>query len=75
MASNGWRAPLWPAGTDGADGAAPSSKAPNSSTLRARLAEYEAVIRRLILARQDPVTGLLPASTAVNEHGDYRYET
>lgn len=28
-------------------------------------------IRRVILARQHPVTGLLPASTAVNAHGDY----
>ena len=28
-------------------------------------------MRRVILSRQDPVTGLLPASTAVNEHGDY----
>jgi len=28
-------------------------------------------VRRLILARQHPVTGLLPASTAVNAHGDY----
>ncbi|MFP4294906.1 MAG: glycoside hydrolase family 15 protein [Halothiobacillaceae bacterium] len=28
-------------------------------------------ISRIILARQHPVTGLLPASTAVNAHGDY----
>ncbi len=28
-------------------------------------------VSRIILDRQDPVTGLLPASTAVNAHGDY----
>lgn len=28
-------------------------------------------VRRVFLARQHPVTGLLPASTAVNAHGDY----
>lgn len=28
-------------------------------------------ISKIILDRQDPVTGLLPASTAVNAHGDY----
>ena len=29
------------------------------------------VIDKIILSRQDPITGLLPASTAVNAHGDY----
>ncbi len=28
-------------------------------------------VSKIILSRQDPVTGLLPASTAVNAHGDY----
>lgn len=28
-------------------------------------------VRRVILARQHPITGLLPAGTAVNAHGDY----
>ncbi len=28
-------------------------------------------VEQIILSRQDPVTGLLPASTAVNAHGDY----
>ena len=28
-------------------------------------------IQNIILSRQDPITGLLPASTAVNAHGDY----
>ncbi|MBN2897028.1 MAG: glycoside hydrolase family 15 protein [Campylobacterales bacterium] len=28
-------------------------------------------VERIILSRQDAVTGLLPASTAVNAHGDY----
>ncbi len=28
-------------------------------------------IQRLIIEKQDPITGLLPASTAINIHGDY----
>jgi len=36
-----------------------------------RLRRYDAEIERIILARQHPVTGLLPASTAVTTHGDY----
>jgi phosphorylase kinase alpha/beta subunit len=28
-------------------------------------------INKIILSRQDPITGLLPASTAINAHGDY----
>lgn len=30
-------------------------------------------VEAVILARQDPATGLLPASTAVTVHGDYRH--
>ncbi len=36
---------------------------------RLRLIDEE--VERIILARQHPVTGLLPASTAVSAHGDY----
>ena len=36
-----------------------------------RLEHYYTLVKRVILARQDPITGLLPASTAVNAHGDY----
>ena len=32
---------------------------------------YYQQIQTVILSRQNPVTGLLPASTAVNTHGDY----
>ncbi len=39
--------------------------------LRLRLDHYYAQIDTIILARQNPITGLLPASTAVNAHGDY----
>ena len=28
-------------------------------------------INKIILSRQDVITGLLPASTAINAHGDY----
>ena len=37
----------------------------------ARLAYHYASVEKIILQRQDAVTGLLPASTAVNAHGDY----
>jgi phosphorylase kinase alpha/beta subunit len=40
--------------------------------LREQLDTYYQHIKTVILSRQHPVTGLLPASTAVNEHGDYR---
>ena len=36
------------------------------------LEAYYAEVKAVILSRQHPVTGLLPASTDVNEHGDYR---
>lgn len=36
-----------------------------------RLRRYDDEVERIILARQHPVTGLLPASTAVTAHGDY----
>ena len=39
--------------------------------LAGRLDHYYALVKRIILARQDPITGLLPASTAVTAHGDY----
>ncbi len=40
-------------------------------TLEARLDGFYGEIQRVILSRQNPITGLLPASTAVNDHGDY----
>jgi phosphorylase kinase alpha/beta subunit len=40
--------------------------------LRDQLDTYYQHVKTVILSRQHPVTGLLPASTAVNEHGDYR---
>jgi len=40
-------------------------------TLEARLADRFDAVSKIILERQDAVTGLLPASTAVNAHGDY----
>jgi phosphorylase kinase alpha/beta subunit len=39
--------------------------------LQTRLDGYYTQIKPVILARQNPITGLLPASTAVNAHGDY----
>lgn len=40
--------------------------------LRARLQSYFDEVKALIVDKQHPVTGLLPASTAVTIHGDYR---
>lgn len=45
------------------------SRSSRSTDLDALLAQVEAII----LARQDPDTGLLPASTAVTVHGDYTH--
>jgi phosphorylase kinase alpha/beta subunit len=40
--------------------------------VRARLEYYYNLVSSLVLIRQHPFTGLLPASTAVTAHGDYR---
>jgi phosphorylase kinase alpha/beta subunit len=40
-------------------------------TLEQRLDVYYQQINTVILSRQNPISGLLPASTAVNAHGDY----
>ncbi len=42
-----------------------------STKLLARLDYYYQQIKTIILARQNPITGLLPASTAITAHGDY----
>ena len=39
--------------------------------LSQRLDHYYRLIKTILLSRQDPITGLLPASTAVNAHGNY----
>lgn len=36
-----------------------------------RLDRYYEQVQSIILSRQNPISGLLPASTAVNAHGDY----
>ncbi|MDF5709275.1 MAG: glycoside hydrolase family 15 protein [Nostoc sp. S4] len=42
-----------------------------STELLTRLEYYYQQIKTIILARQNPITGLLPASTAITAHGDY----
>ncbi|MEB3828298.1 glycoside hydrolase family 15 protein [Phormidium sp. CCY1219] len=42
-----------------------------ASERQPRLDFYYQQIHAIILARQNPITGLLPASTAINAHGDY----
>ncbi|RMF63782.1 MAG: glycosyl hydrolase family 15 [Cyanobacteria bacterium J069] len=39
--------------------------------LQTQLNAYYDEVKLIILARQHPVTGLLPASTAINSHGNY----
>ncbi|MBD0268729.1 MAG: glycoside hydrolase family 15 protein [Cyanobacteria bacterium Co-bin8] len=41
------------------------------TSLRQQLDDYYQQVHSVILSRQNPVTGLLPASTAVNVHGNY----
>ena len=41
------------------------------SQLQTRLDYYAQQVKTIILARQNPITGLLPASTAITAHGDY----
>jgi phosphorylase kinase alpha/beta subunit len=36
-----------------------------------KLEQYYQQVTRIILSRQNPITGLLPASTAITAHGDY----
>ena len=43
----------------------------HTTELHASLEKHFQAIDKIILSRQDPITGLLPASTAVNAHGDY----
>lgn len=43
----------------------------NDKTLEASLDKHYEAIDKIIILRQNPITGLLPASTAVNAHGDY----
>ena len=43
----------------------------NKPAAPSRLDYYYTQIKTIILARQNPITGLLPASTAITAHGDY----
>ncbi|KNC99179.1 uncharacterized protein SPPG_05434 [Spizellomyces punctatus DAOM BR117] len=43
-----------------------------SSDVRRALERYYLEIASIILARQNPATGLIPASVAITTHGDYR---
>lgn len=43
----------------------------NPDLFHASLEKHFSSVNKIILSRQDPITGLLPASTAVNAHGDY----
>lgn len=47
------------------------SAPPLQPSTASRLDYYYQVIQTVILSRQNAITGLLPASTAVNAHGDY----
>jgi phosphorylase kinase alpha/beta subunit len=45
----------------------------DQADLDSRLNHYYALIKRVLLSRQDPITGLMPASTAINAHGNYTH--
>lgn len=44
----------------------------HKSKILEKLDNYYSSIKTIILSKQHPVTGLIPASVAVNVHGDYR---
>lgn len=44
----------------------------SQSDVRKRLDYYYRAVNAVILNRQNPTTGLIPASVAVTTHGDYR---
>lgn len=46
----------------------PAGQRPESAV---RLDYYYKLIKKVLLSRQDPISGLMPASTAVNAHGNY----
>jgi len=43
----------------------------SDAKLEDRLDHYYQLVQKILLTRQDPVSGLFPASTAVNAHGNY----
>ncbi len=49
------------------------SSATGAAPTRARLDALRTQVQAILLARQDPSTGLLPASTAITVHGDYTH--
>ncbi len=49
----------------------PHSQHYASGTIDERLDHYYQLIKRVLLSRQDAISGLMPASTAVNAHGNY----
>lgn len=53
--------------------APPSASRPDEAAATARLAALTRQAEAIILSRQDPRSGLLPASTAITVHGDYTH--
>ncbi|MGB5831692.1 MAG: glycoside hydrolase family 15 protein, partial [Thiohalocapsa sp.] len=48
-----------------------TSHRPSPKASLDQLERYDQQVTRIILSRQHPITGLLPASTAITAHGDY----
>ena len=48
-----------------------TARHPSPAASLDQLERYYQQVTRIILSRQHPITGLLPASTAVTAHGDY----
>jgi phosphorylase kinase alpha/beta subunit len=51
--------------------ASPNSFSHSAMPLHLKLDAYYQEVKAVILSRQNPLTGLLPASTAITSHGDY----
>ena len=49
----------------------PAMMLDRSTATAQSLDRYYQEVKALILSRQNPITGLLPASTAITAHGDY----
>jgi len=49
----------------------PDKPPTTSANLETRLDYYYGLVHKVLLSRQDPITGLMPASTAINAHGNY----
>lgn len=72
-ALHAWNQTVWSIGREWLHEASIAGTARRMRSLRLRqlLDAYYEEVRAVILCKQSPLSGLLPASTAVNQHGNY----